>query len=545
MTQTKRKHVNAALFTALLAALLLCGAGWSWAGQTPGVAENQSVHRKLDLTVGESRVLDLTGDPTTGTIVFASAAPDILEAKWLETKQLYLRGKASGFTTLSICEKKKDCVLYDVRVTPDIVSLKQTLGDLLPGEKGVRVSADNDRITLSGRVSDPASLPQILALAESYAPNKVTNLVVFTDVPDTSRLKENIHEILPEEKDVKVTQINDMLTLTGMVSSTTNLSQVMAVAEAFAPGKVLNLLEVGGVHQVMLEVRIAEVSRGLSQRMGVNFSWLSDSGQNFGASLLGNLSVLEGDAASGSSPINAFFRFFGYDTTWTVFIDALKSTGLVKILAEPTLITLSGQTAEFLAGGEFPIPVPQELGVITIEYKEYGVGLRFTPTVLNNDKISMKVQPEVSNIDFSTAVAAGGVAVPGLTTRRMSTTIELDDGQSFAIGGLLQSDIREIVDKFPILGDIPVLGVLFRSSSFQKNETELLISATCHLVKPLDMTQQTLPTDQFIEPDDFEFFMLGRLEGRGADAPQSSPALPPAAGESGGMEGDFGHIVPK
>lgn len=545
MTETKRRYVNAALFPAMLGALLLCSAPWSRAGETPGVAENQSVHRKLALTVGESRVLDLTGDPTTGTIVFASAAPDILEAKWLETKQLYLRGKASGFTTLSICEKRKDCVLYDVKVTPDIVSLKQTLGTLLPGESGVRVSADNDRITLSGSVSDPASLPQILALAESYSPGKVTNLVVFTDVPDTSRLKEKIHEILSEEQDVKVTQINDMLTLTGTISSTANLSRVMAVAEAFAPGKVLNLLEVGGVHQVMLEVRIAEVSRGLTQRMGVNFTWLSDSGQNFGASLLGNLSVLEEEVSTATTPVNALFRFFGYDTTWTVFIDALKETGLVKILAEPTLLTLSGQSAEFLAGGEFPIPVPQELGVITIDYKKYGVGLQFTPTVLSNDKISMKVTPEVSEIDFSTAVASGGVAVPGLTTRRMSTTIELDDGQSFAIGGLLQSDVREIVSKFPILGDIPVLGALFRSTAFQKNETELLIIATCHLVKPLDMTQQTLPTDEFVEPDDFEWFMLGRLEGRGDDAPQSSSELPPEAAGSGGMEGDFGHIVPE
>jgi pilus assembly protein CpaC len=171
------------------------------------------------------------------------------------------------------------------------------------------------------------------------------------------------------------------------------------------------------------------------------------------------------------------------------------------------------------------------------------VGLSFTPTVLSNDRISMRVSPEVSEIDFSTAVASGGVAVPGITTRRLSTTIELADGQSFAIGGLLQSDVRQLVTKLPILGDIPVLGALFRSTKFQKNETELIIIATVHLVKPLDMSRQTLPTDQYVEPDDFEFYLLGRTEGAGRGTmPAATPKGSPAAG---GMEGNFGHILPK
>jgi pilus assembly protein CpaC len=222
----------------------------------------------------------------------------------------------------------------------------------------------------------------------------------------------------------------------------------------------------------------------------------------------------------------------------------MKENGLLKILAEPTLITLSGKTANFLAGGEFPIPVPQSGGgvtSITIEYKPFGVGLNFTPTVLSNKKISMQVAPEVSELDFSRALTISGFVVPSLTTRRASTTIELGDGQSFAIAGLLKEEVREVISKFPLLGDIPVLGALFRSSNFQKNETELIIIVTPHLVKPIDMAKQTLPTDQFIEPDDFEFYLLGNMEGK--EKTRKPGATKKVKGH--GLEGNFGHIVPK
>jgi pilus assembly protein CpaC len=170
------------------------------------------------------------------------------------------------------------------------------------------------------------------------------------------------------------------------------------------------------------------------------------------------------------------------------------------------------------------------------------VGLAFTPTVLSNKKISMQVAPEVSDLDFSRALTISGFVVPSLTTRRVSTVIELGDGQSFAIAGLLKEDIREVISKFPVLGDIPILGALFRSSNFQKNETELIIIVTPHLVKPLDMAKQTLPTDQFIEPDDFEFYLLGNLEGK---EKTKSPAPQSSSGKTHGLEGSFGHIVPK
>jgi pilus assembly protein CpaC len=386
---------------------------------------------------------------------------------------------------------------------------------------------------------------------------KISAMLDIEIMPDVSRLKDKIHEMLPNEKDIKVTASHDALVLAGTVSNTSNLSQVVALANAYAPqdkdkkGKVMNLLEVGGVHQVMLEVRVSEMSRSLMRRLGVNFAYISEGGQTFGISLLRNLTALPtggwpGNPITATTNINAIFRFLGGGATWTTFIDALKEEGLTKVLAEPTLITMSGRTANFLAGGEYPIPVPQggTTNTVTIEYKTFGVGLNFTPTVLNNNKISMEVKPEVSELDFTNAVQISGYVVPSVTTRRVATTIELADGQSFAIAGLLKEDLREVVTKFPVLGEIPILGVLFRSTSYQKNETELVIIVTPHLVKPVDMAKQTLPTDAFVEPNEFEFYLLGSLEGRGEPAKSKGAAAPPRS-DKGGLEGDFGHIAPK
>lgn len=408
-----------------------------------------------------------------------------------------------------------------------------------------------DALVLTARqISLIGKAPGVTNLTLWGLDNKVSAILDLEVSPDVSRLKEMLQKILPEEKDIRVTATLDHITLSGAVSNESNLSHILAIAESYFPKKVINLLEVAGVHQVMLEVRVAEMSRSLLRRLGFNFNYISSSGSNIGLSLLNNLTGLPegGFPPAGidvTDKINAIFRFLSHDTTWTIFIDALKEGGLLKVLAEPTLITLSGKTANFLAGGEFPVPIPQEGGTITIEYKPFGVGLAFTPVVLSNKKINMQVAPEVSELDFSRAITISGFVVPALTTRRVSTVIELADGQSFAIAGLLKEDLREIISKFPVLGDIPILGALFRSSSFQKNETELIIIATPHLVKPLDMAKQTLPTDQFIEPDDFEFYLLGNLEGR-EKVKSSSPTSSLKDPNKGyGLEGSFGHIIPK
>ena len=364
---------------------------------------------------------------------------------------------------------------------------------------------------------------------------EIFDLVVSYDIP---MLKQAIHEMLPHETDLRITAARDSITLSGRVTSAGDLSQVLAIAESFVPeGRVNNLVEVGGAHQVMLEVRVAEMQKSMARRLGVNFSY-TDGGE-FGVSTLGGLSqvgIEEGAFdLTFSAAVNALFRIeSGRTSTYTGLIDVLKENGLVQVLAEPTLIAMSGESAEFLAGGEFPIPVPQGENV-TIEYRDFGVGLSFTPTVLSSDRIIMKVAPEVSELDFSTAVRFEGFVAPGVSTRRAATTIELADGQSFAIAGLLRETARDQYSRYPVLGKLPIIGALFQSRSFQQNETELVIIATPRLVKPIDGRKQPLPTDFYNMPNDIDFYLLGNMEGRPRQ--QETPR--------GSFDGEFGHAVPQ
>jgi pilus assembly protein CpaC len=460
-----------------------------WAGSLSRVNVNITEPEILTLTMGKSLIIEVPG----GVQRVSLADPEIADVMILTPWQIYLTGKAAGTTRFTLWSgREKVLTIYDLEVVPDI-----------------------------------------------------------------TLLKEKIHEILPyKAEDVRITATLNSITLTGTVPSTAKLSEVIALAQAYAPkdggGKsgINNLLEVRGVHQVMLEVQVSEISRSLTKKLGVNFNPVNPSGEYF-ISTLDNLSFVDISDVDNpfygvSGSVNMIFRFLEGGNSWLVFINLLKDHGLLKTLAEPTLITLSGKTANFLAGGEFPIPVPQEAGAgsITIKYKPFGVGLNFTPIVLDNGKIHMEVSPEVSNLDFSNAVSFGGYVIPSLSVRRVSTTIELNDGQSFVIAGLLNDDIREYVRKFPMLGDIPILGSLFRSSSFQKNETELIIIVTPHLVKPVDMEKQPLPTDEYIAPDDFEFYLLGSLEGKRKASSFSSQDLLSPLNDESGLEGDFGHILP-
>ena len=372
--------------------------------------------------------------------------------------------------------------------------------------------------------------------------NSIIGIYNITVVPDLTRLKKNLHDIFPNEN-IRVFPSHDFITLTGTVSGAGTISRVLELAESYAPKKVINLLQVGGIQQVMLEVRIAEMSRTIGEEMGVNFNWMTDN--TIGLSLLDQITALPEDGYPEnplvvSPSVNAIFSYFSGSKMWTLLIDAMKEEGLIQILAKPTLISLSGQPAHFLAGGEFPVPVPDDDG-IGVEWREFGVRLNFTPMVLDDGIISMNVSPEVSELDYTTAISISGYIVPGLTTRKASTRVELKDGQSFAIAGLLNNKVRESIHKFPLLGDIPILGALFRSSSFQKDETELVIVVTPHLVKPFYAESQPLPTDSFVAPDSFEFNMLGLMEGRGRAEEKTAVPQP----HKKGLEGDFGYIIPE
>lgn len=395
-----------------------------------------------------------------------------------------------------------------------------------------------------------------------YGSNKqliaVADLVISLDVDG---LKARLYEILPGET-VEVRPANNSVILSGTVSSAIKISRILAIAEQYAPDHVTNLLSVRGSQQVMLEVRFSEVSRSASKALGLN---TSIAGNKFrivtGDSLISSLAATDllppgALGLIGQSPAGTFasglLSFTPGSISLDFLFDALEEKGVVKTLAEPNLIAMSGDTASFLAGGEFPVPVVQSSGggggatgqsAITVEFKEFGVALSFTPTVLDNGLINLVVSPEVSRLDFANAVFVSGFRIPALTTRRATTTVELRDGQSFAIAGLIQNEFQDSVRQFPILGDLPIIGALLRSSDFQRNESELVIIVTPHLVKPAPAGSLAAPDEKFIPPSDAELFFLGATEAG------QNPLLRTLGGDqlsrqgAGGIDGNYGHIV--
>lgn len=360
-------------------------------------------------------------------------------------------------------------------------------------------------------------------------------------VPDVAPLKETLHRVMPHEAGIHVLAAGESITLSGTASSPGAVTSALALAEAYAPGKVINLLQIGGVQQVMLEVRVAEMTRSLARRLGVNLQYAFQNQLLF-STMLNQLTRLQATGTTFlNEDVNAVYRFNKGQGTWTGFIDALKENGIIRVLAEPNLVCLSGENADFLAGGEIPVPVPSGLGTVSIEWKPFGVGLAFRPTVLGGTRINIEVKPEVSELDYSNKVEIQGFEIPAIRTRRATTMVELESGQSFAIAGLINDSMREANSRFPILGDMPVLGSLFSSKEYQRNETELVIIVTPHLAKPMDTTAQTLPTDGFVEPSDVEFFLFGDLEGGRIPAmPVSAVNRPSGNQASGGFDGHFG-----
>jgi pilus assembly protein CpaC len=353
---------------------------------------------------------------------------------------------------------------------------------------------------------------------------------------------------------VRVESAGPSIVLTGTVASPVQAERAVAVARAFFPDgpadRVVNALEIGGNQQVM-----AEMKRSLGRNMTVNFTSVIESGgklYGFDSLIGGLMSIDERVLTLDPASLNKTFAFTDRidlagtfisegDFLLDTFIEAAQERGLARVLAKPTLLARSGQTASFLAGGEVPIPVAQggAFGSITIEYKDFGVGVEFAPTVLGPDRIFLEVSPEVSEPDFSLATVSANAIVPGFVTRRAATSVELADGQSFAIAGLLSDQVNSAVEKYPVLGDIPVLGALFRSVQFQRNETELVMIVTPRVVKPLPAGQLHLPTDAYVAPNDFELYMLGALESQRASGPVAQPE-----GGSAGLIGPSGHRLP-
>jgi pilus assembly protein CpaC len=350
---------------------------------------------------------------------------------------------------------------------------------------------------------------------------------------DTTRLGSELAQRFPHAR-FRVSSVNGRIMLSGTSPDAVTVDKALAVAKQFG-SDVINSVRVSAPQQVLLEVRFVEASRSASRELGVNWQVVQQRllTANNGVALTTGLPI------SGAEPFGTLIgSMLGHGIQADVLVRALEERGIVRRLAEPNLVALSGDTASFLAGGEFPIPVSSNnTGGITIEFKKYGVGLAFTPTVLGDGVINLKIEPEVSQIDPTTSISAGLVSVPALIVRRANTTVELRDGQSFAIAGLLQSINTADQKQLPWLADVPILGALARSAAYQKKETDLVIIVTPRIVRPArpgDVLRTPLDTSR--PANDFEFFGLGQAE-------ITVPMERRIKGRSDGSPPPIGHIL--
>ncbi|MDB9808604.1 MAG: type II and III secretion system protein family protein [Loktanella sp.] len=370
----------------------------------------------------------------------------------------------------------------------------------------------------------------------------ITNVEVHV-TPDIAEFKERLEQILPGEN-IEVRTANTGIVLSGTVSSISRLDRALELAERYAPDRVSNLMSVGGTQQVMLKVRFAEMQRSVSKSLSSSIALQGSTlGDKLGLAGITN-SLSSSDVAnttvpSGGDNNGAFlFGFNAGGVEVGILLEALEARGVVRTLAEPNLTALSGQEAKFLAGGEYPIPVSQDNGSITIEYKPFGVELNFTPRVIDNDVINLELSAAVSSIDSANGFTANGFSVDAFKRRETSTTVEMRDGESFAIAGLLQDDFMDLNGQVPWVGDIPILGSLFRSAEYSRKQTELVIIVTPHLVTPTRGEVLALPTDRVQPPSERDLFLFGRIT---ADkAPQTGGAGEVARQD---FSGSYGYVL--
>ena len=489
----------------LICILLLCA--FAANAQETAAPPDFVSDENITVPLYKSRVLAFGGNAARVSV----GNPDIADILILRASQIYILGKDLGTTNVFLWDKNDVLIgAVEVVVTHDLQSLKKKLHDLLPNE-AIEVHSAQRNIILSGNVSNVTNMEAALKIARGY-------FARFTAVESTEFEQE-----------------------TGGGPGESSVSEV------------INLMAIGGVQQVMLEVKVAEISRTELRRLDVRFNAILQGSKrwNFGGVNGGatfpdavfppdslRVPVFDNPAPFGPAvdefaPNDLFIENQGLfaslltnNALFNVAFDAAKEKGLAKILAEPMLTTQTGQEAEFLSGGEFPIPVPQGLNGVTIEFKEFGVGVKFLPVVLDSKRINLKLNINVSELVSGNTVGinVNGVTsnflIPSLTKRSAIATVELADGQTIGIAGLINENMREVVTKFPGLGDIPGIGALFRSQEYIKGETELLILVTPHLARPLGRDNIRLPTDGFAEPSEVEWFMRGRLEGKAGGAMQ-------------------------
>ena len=364
---------------------------------------------------------------------------------------------------------------------------------------------------------------------------------------DVTEFKERLRQILPGEK-IEVRTANDGIVLSGTVSSSQRLQRALDLAERYAPERVSNLMGVGGVQQVMLKVRFAEMQRNVAKSLSASLGFNGNiaggnAGLNGGVGTLNNQFSLS-NALAGNIPLtneNTGAVLFGFNVGSVqvgLLLEALEQKGVVRTLAEPNLIALSGQEAKFLAGGEYPVPVAQESDTITVEYKPFGIELNFVPRVIDGELINLELNASVSAIDSTNGISIDGFQIDAFTRRETSTTVELRDGESFAIAGLIEDSFLDNVAQLPWLADVPVLGTLFRSTDYQRSQTELVIIITAHLVTPTRGEALVLPTDRVKPPSENDLFLFGRTSSTGRE--NDSPAQEVARQD---FNGSYGYVM--
>lgn len=385
----------------------------------------------------------------------------------------------------------------------------------------------------------------------------ITNVDVAV-AADVSEFKERLRQILPGEK-IEVRTANDGIVLSGIVSSAQRLQRALDLAERYAPERVSNLMSVGGVQQVMMKVRFAEMQRNVSKSLSSSLALGGGIGSNIG--IRGGSGTTIGNGAIGSpgtptspgvgslggqlpgSNENAGAMLFGFNVGSTqvgLLLEALEQKGAVRFLAEPNLVALSGQEAKFLAGGEYPIPIAQDDSTTTVQWKPFGVELRFIPRVVDRDVINLELMAAVSAIDPSNELQlGGGFTLSAFTRRETSTTVEMRDGESFAIAGLLSDDFTDSSSQLPWIGDVPVLGALFRSAKYQRTQTELVIIVTAHLVTPTRGEALALPTERIKPPTEKDLFLYGRTAA-GTRPPKTGAASEVAKQD---FTGSYGYVL--
>ena len=500
----------------------------------------------LQVPLSHSRILVLDHPVENVSI----GNPEVADIQVLEAKKIYVLGKSLGSTNVMLWGNgggQRSYTTFSIEVAHDLDALKRTLYEVMPEEKP-EVRSSQGSIILGGVISSPAKVEAIAKLAQQFV--------------------KSAKKFEAKGADDKQDKGPDT--------------------------EVINLMQVGGPHQVMLEVKVAEISRSVLKRLGVNMAAFRPGtpwhvgAVNGGASFPNALTASGQEVpifprgepwTSGNMPltgppidkfqptdpaISATGLFFNYLTGGSYFqliIDASKEDGLAKILAEPTLTSLSGEPAAFLSGGEFPIPVwTGNNNGISVVFKEFGISVKMLPIVLDSKRINLTLDVSVSELTNAASVTSGvpsasaSFSIPSLAKRSTNSTVELMDGETIGVAGLISDKMREAVTKFPGLGDVPVLGALFRSQDYIQDRTELVMFVTAHLAKPIDKSRIRLPTDAFVAPSDAEFFLLGRMEGRkrddetregdqdreGVSAGVSESALP--ANQPNGANGPtFGH----